>query len=126
MQAPASGNQLMGTTFAERWEHFGQHSSGIPGPRVIMFPIKKERSEIAVDYVKRVGNPRGSAGHMLAEAIRAGGNARPVALSAPNSDRVIENLFRQGVDALGGRVPDIHTGIDPTGKHWIRVWVRYS
>ncbi len=94
---------------------------------------QKKGSEIVVDYVKRVGNPRGSAGEMLAEAIRAGGNARPSALSAPNilqkdknSDRVIETLMRQGVAALGGRVSDIHTGVDGSGKHWISVWVRYS
>ena len=51
---------------------------------------QKNGSEIVVDYVKRVANPPGSAGQMLAEAIRAGGHARPPLLSAPNfAEKVI-------------------------------------
>ena len=101
-------------------------------PRGDYVSYQKNGNEIVVDYVKRVGNPPGSAAQMMAEAIRAGGNARPSVLSAPNilqkgptSDAVIERLMRQGAQALGATVANVSTGVDPTGKHWIRLSLTY-
>ena len=69
---------------------------------------------------------------MLAEGIKAGGNAKPDSLFAPNilqkeanSNVVIENLLRDCVEALGGKASSVQKGVDGTGKHWIRIPITY-
>ena len=69
---------------------------------------------------------------MLAEGIKAGGNAKPDMLHAPNilqkepnSNAVIENLLRDCVEALGGRVSSVQKGIDGTQKHFIKMSIAY-
>ena len=69
---------------------------------------------------------------MLAEGIKAGGNAKPDMLHAPNilqkepnSNDVIENLLRDCVEALGGKASSVQKGIDGTGKHFIKMSIAY-
>ena len=68
---------------------------------------------------------------MLAEGIKAGGNAKPDSLFAPNilqkeaNSVVIENLLRDCVEALGGKASSVQKGVDGTAKHWIRIPITY-
>jgi hypothetical protein len=111
-------------------DQFDMHRYSWPGGDQVSF--KKEGNAIVVDYVKRVKNPPGSGGRMLAEGIKAGGNAKPDMLHAPNilqkdpnSNVVIENLLRDCVEALGGRVSSVQKGIDGTQKHFIKMSIAY-
>ena len=111
-------------------DQFGMYRYSWPKGDYVSY--QKNGSEIVVDYVKRVANPPGSAGQMLAEAIWVGGSARPSILSAPNilqkdakSNAVIEKLMRDAAAALGGTVAKALTGIDGTGKHWIKLTITY-
>ena len=111
-------------------DQFDMYRYSWPGGDSVSY--EKKGSEIVVDYVKRVKNPSGSGGKMLAEGIKAGGSTKPNSLFAPNilqkeanSNVVIENLLRDCVEALGGKASTVQKGVDGTGKHWIRVLISY-
>lgn len=111
-------------------DQFDMYRYSWPGGDSVSY--EKKGNGIVVDYVKRVKNPPGSGGRMLAEGIKAGGNAKPDSLFAPNilqkeanSNVIIENLLRDCVEALGGKVSSAQKGVDGTGKHWIRMSISY-
>jgi hypothetical protein len=111
-------------------DQFDMYRYSWPGGDAVSY--EKKGNGIVVDYVKRVKNPAGSGGRMLAEGIKAGGNAKPDSLFAPNilqkeanSNVVIENLLRDCVEALGGKVSSAQKGVDGTGKHWIKMSIAY-